>query len=113
MLSLIVKGNLSKDTFESTLHEALLFLKYASRGDALLPKQNVSEVHVTDEGNIIVFLVDRPFPIYLGKGNIRTKYYRLAKVLHKLYKRHLFAETTYIRMDYAVNKVLVGKTEST
>lgn len=107
------KENLPKEIIESALHEALLFLKYASHGDALLPKQNVSEVHVTDQGNIIAFLVDRPFPIFLGKGNISTKYCRLATVLHKLYKKELFAETTYIRMDYGVNKVLVGKAEST
>ncbi len=100
-------------TADNALINALQFLRYASRGDALLPKQNISEIHISENNELIVFLVDRPFPIYLGRGKIYTKYHRLAKVLHKLYKKELFAETTFIRMDYAVNKVLVGRKEFT
>jgi len=103
------KDGLAKST---ALAEALLFIRYASLGDSVLPKQNISEVHLDRDENLIVFLVNRPFPLYLGKGMIRTKYQRLARVLHKLYNKNDFAATAYIKMDYADNKVLVGKAEN-
>ena len=94
----------------SALYEALHFIRYANRGSSILPKQNISEIHLTQEGNAILYLVERPFPIYLGQGNTYTLYSRLAKVLYNLYKRKEFSETAYIRMDYMEDKVLVGLT---
>lgn len=92
------------------LEEAVQFIIYAGRGNAVLPKQSISEVHLTAENDIVLFLVSRPFPIFLGKGEMYTKYNRLARVLYWLYKKNEFTETAYIRMDYTKNKVLVGKT---
>lgn len=96
----------------SALGEALRLIQYAGRGNSILPKQNISEVHLTVDDDMILFLVNRPFPIYLGKGEIGTKYYRLAEVLYELYKRKEFSKTAYIRMDYMPNQVLVGKVGS-
>lgn len=92
------------------LAEALRFIHYAGRGSTMLPKQNISEIHLTEKGEAILFLVDRPFPIYLGSGETKTRYYRLARVLYRLYKRKEFSNIAYIRMDYMHNKVLVGMT---
>ena len=97
-----------KEVKGTSLADALDFLKYAGRGSTILPLQNVSEIHLQGEEELTLFLVDRPFAIHLGRGNIRTKYYRLAKVLYRLYKRKEFDNTAYIRMDYTPNKVLVG-----
>ncbi len=94
------------------LQDALSFLRLAAKGESILPKQNISEIHLTEDGEIILFLVSRPFPIYLGRGNISRKYYRLAKVLYWLYKKKEFDETAYIRMHYMEDKVLIGKAES-
>lgn len=90
------------------LGEALLFIRYASRGSSILPAQNISELNVKDPQNIVLFLANRPFPVKLGTGKMGTKYYRLSKVLYWLYKKHEFANTAYIDMDYMKNRVLVG-----
>jgi len=92
------------------LREALLFLRYAGKGNAILPLQNISEIRITPAGEQIVYLLDRPFPIYLGKGTVGTKYYRLVNILKDLYKNGEFANTAYIRMDYVENKALIGRT---
>ena len=97
-----------KGTQKGALKRALKFIRYTSRGSTILPKQSISEIHLTEQGDAILFLVDSPFPIYLGLGDTYTKYRRLAKVLHSLYKRKQFTDTAYIRMDYMQNKVLVG-----
>ncbi|MGV1098075.1 cell division protein FtsQ/DivIB [Thiovibrio sp. JS02] len=93
---------------DSLLGEALQFIKYAGQGSSILPKQNISELHLVGDRELVLFLVDRPFPIHLGRGGMNTKYYWLAKVLYRLYKSKEFAQTAYIKMDYARNKVLVG-----
>jgi cell division septal protein FtsQ len=92
----------------SPLGEALRFIRYAGHGSSILPSQNISELNLKNKDDIILFLVNRPFPIHLGKGKIRTKYYRLAKVLYRLYKKKEFSQIAYIHMSYAPNKVLVG-----
>jgi hypothetical protein len=88
--------------------EALSFLRLAARGNAILPVQAVSEVHVDPIVGLIVYLVDRPFPIYLGEDRIRIKYYRLVKILERLYRKKKIDEIKEIRMDYTENKVLVA-----
>ncbi len=87
---------------------ALRFLQLAARGNAILPVQAVSEVHVDPELGLIVYLVDRPFPIYMGENRIRTKYYRLVKILERLYRKKQIEGIKEIRMDYTENKVLVA-----
>ena len=94
----------------SALDEALEFIRYAGRGNSVLPKQNVSEINLGADNDMVLFLTNRPFPIHLGRGEVWTKYHRLTKVLYWLYKKNEFSETTYIQMDYLPNKVLVGKT---
>lgn len=97
---------------DSRLGEALQFIKYAGQGSSILPKQNVSELHVDGDENVILYLVDRPFPIHLGSGNVGAKYSRLTKVLYKLYKSKEFNKTAYVKMDYGLNQVLVGFDET-
>ncbi len=85
-------------------------LKVANRNNPILPEQNISEIHITENGELIIYLLDRPFPIYFGDdGKISTRYYRLVKVLKDLYKTGEFSAVSYIRLDYQKDTILVGK----
>jgi cell division protein FtsQ len=88
-------------------------LKLANKNNPILPQQNISEIHLTQRGELILYLLDRPFPIYLGaEGKISTRYYRLVKVLRDLYKTREFSEVSYIRLDYQKDTILVGKVDA-
>jgi len=65
------------------LADALLMIKYASRDNPNLPAQNISEINISDN-SMVMFLMDRPFPIRLGQGDVWRKYERLVKVLYWL-----------------------------
>lgn len=92
------------------VRDALSFLDYAGRGNPILPKQSISEIHLTEDDEMILYLLDRAFPIHLGKGtDIRTKYRRLSHVLKELYNNSEFSTTAFIRMNYMKDKVLVSK----
>jgi len=92
------------------LLDVLDLLKLANRNNPILPEQSISEVHIGDKGDLILYLLDRPFPIYLGSdGKISTRYYRLVKVLRDLYRTREFSEIAYIRLDYQKDTILVGK----
>lgn len=93
------------------VQEALLFFK-RSEGNSFLPKQNISEIHFDKDKGAILYLIDKTFPIYLGKEKIETKHSRLALVLKKLYRENEFQTTKYIRMNYIKDKVLVGSANS-
>jgi len=90
---------------------ALYFLKLTAKGNQILPIQAVSEINVDPELGLIVYLVDHPFPIYMGKDDIRLRFGRLVRVLAKLYKDDEVKGVAEIRMDYGDNKILVARVE--
>lgn len=87
---------------EVRLKEALDFIAYAEKGAVALPKQNISEIHLTPEGNMVLFMADHAFPIYLGQGDMKKKYYRLSTVLSWLYRRQKYDITAFIDANYMV-----------
>ena len=95
----------------SVAESALVLLKLAAKGNAILPIQSISEVHVDSQQGLVVYLVDQPFPIYFGTEKIYTKYYRLVKILERLYRKKQIEGIASIRMDYMENKVLVARAE--
>lgn len=92
--------------------EAFRFLRLAARGNPIVPLQTISEVNVSTGKGLIVYLVDSPFPIYLGYSNMRTRYYQLVKLLERLYRKEKIKEIKEIRMDYYQDRILVAKVES-
>ncbi len=89
------------------------FLRLASRNNPNLPAQNVSEINIDQDGGLILYLVEQPFPIIFGKGEVRRKFTQLREVLEELYRKKrgkaMIENVAYIRMDYQENKVLVAK----
>ena len=94
-----VKGSLAES--------ACALLQLAAKGNAILPIQAVSEVHVDEKRGVILYLVDRPFPVYFGADRLQTKFFRLVKVLEQLYAKKQVDAVKEIRMDYLDDKVLV------
>ncbi len=98
------------------ISEVLVLLKLVRQNNPNLPLQNLSEIHIDRDAGMTIYLVDYPFPIYFGSGQIRTKYSRLKRVLDVLYKETeqgmTIADVAYIRMDYLENKVLVAHSGS-
>jgi cell division protein FtsQ len=96
---------------EKALAEALLFLRKVHGNDPHLPAQSVSELHFTKAGEMVVYHVDYPFPIFFGNGNTKQKYSRLIQVLRALFKKEkgkeLLSQIKYIQMDYMNDKVIV------
>jgi hypothetical protein len=91
----------------AALHDALVLVNQAGRGNSYLPCQNISEIHVTEQGELVLYLLDQVFPIYLGRDGMKVKYWRLVKILKGLYKSREIFRTEHIRMDYLQDKALV------
>jgi cell division protein FtsQ len=101
---------------EAALAEALVFLKNVNGNNPYLPAHSVSEIHLNRGGELVVYLVEYPFPIFFGASNTSNKYSRLVQVLKALYKkqngRGTISQIEYIQMDYLDDKVLVAQSES-
>jgi cell division protein FtsQ len=101
---------------EKVLAEILTFLRKVQGNDPHLPAHSVSELHATKSGELVVYLVEYPFPIFFGNGNTKVKYSRLIQVLRTLYKKQngkeLLSQIEYIQMDYLNDKVLVVESGS-
>jgi hypothetical protein len=96
----------------AALHDALTLMQQAGRGNSVLPCQNISEIHVTEDNELILYLLDEAFPIYLGQDAMKRKYWRLVKILKGLYKSGEISRIDHIRMDYMQDKALVSRVES-
>lgn len=99
---------------KKALAQALVLLKKISRKKNVhLPPQSVSEVHLTPEGEMVVYLVEHPFPIFFGRSYTYDKYVRLVRVLKSIYKKDQgegsISEIEYIQMDYLPDQVLVAE----
>ncbi len=101
---------------EKALAEVLMFLQKVRGNDPHLPAHSVSELHVAKSGEMVVYLVEYPFPIFFGSGNTKQKYSRLIQVFRALYKKQnskeLLSQIKYIQMDYLNDKVLVVESGS-
>lgn len=101
---------------EKALAEVLVFLKKVNGNNPYLPAQSVSEIHIDRDGEMVVYLVEYPFPIFFGTSNTSQKYSRLVQVLKTLYKtekgKGSISQIEYIQMDYLQDKVLVAQSES-
>jgi hypothetical protein len=93
---------------DSLAGKGLEFLKLAAKNNQVLPLQAISEVQISNEKGLIVYMVDYPFPIYLGHEKIRERYYLLVRVLAQLYRKDKVREVKEIRMDYAEDKIMVA-----
>lgn len=91
------------------LHQALRLLLLAARGNPIVPAQAISEIHVSRERGLVLYLVDQPFPIYFGRQGIRGKYSRLVRILERLYRRDKVGGIGKIDMDYMEDRVLVAR----
>jgi len=102
-----------KEEQKKMLASANLFLRLAERNNPNLPAQNISEIHFAKNGELTLYLVEHPFPIYFGKDEIKRKYSQLRRVLAVLYRKRRggakIEEVAYIQMDYQKNKVLVAQ----
>lgn len=98
---------------KKALSEALVFLDNIGGDNPYLPAQSVSEIHLNQNGEMVVYLVESPFPIFFGNDNTSTKYARLVQVLKALYKQQKgkdsISQIEYIQMDYLNDKVLVAQ----
>jgi len=91
--------------------DVLEFLHVAARGNPILPLQSISEIHMNREKGIIVYLVEHPFPIYVGYGNVEKRYYQLVKLLERFYRKKRIEGIEEIRMDYHEGRILVARSE--
>lgn len=87
---------------------ALQLLHFAARGNALLPLQSVSEVRISAERGLVLYLADHPFPIYFGDEHLQSNFDKLLQVLRQLYDSGEINQVSALEMAYGdnLNKML-------
>ena len=102
--------------YQLGLDKVLRFLKKVSVNNPNLPLHAVSEIHVDEYGELILYLVDTSFPIYFGKRNVEDAYIYLVRVLGDIYRKRSngtsIANIGYIQLDYMKDQVLVAESGS-
>ncbi len=102
----------SKGLYYKVAADVRVFLRHLYRNNPQLPVQALSEIHITKEGELVLYLVEYPFPIFFGSGHIHSKYIRLVEVLKPLYKKRRggsreIEEIAAIQLEYLQDKILV------
>lgn len=109
-------SNVDEEDKNQLYNDAVAFIQLIASNNPNLPAQSVSEINLDAKEGIIVRLVDSPFPIYFGRGEVEKKYRQLRDVLAVLYKDKKdtvdIDKVSYIRMEYYNNKVLVAQASS-
>lgn len=103
---------------KTALNEVMIFLKTIgrNRNHPYLPAQSISEIHLNEQGQMVVYLTEYPFPIFFGDGDTKKKYSKLIHVLKALYVKQKGKESIsnieYIQMDYLNNQVRIAESGS-
>lgn len=110
----VVTGKNTVPEEEEVLYQdAVALLRLIGRNNPNLPAQLVSEINFDPSEGLIVRLVEYPFPIFFGRGEVKKKYRQLRKVLAVLYKKRRNSvdinHVSFIRLEYYNNKVLVAQ----
>lgn len=107
------KNTMAEEEGEMLYKDAVAFLHLIGQNDPNLPAQLVSEINFDPSEGLIVRLVNYPFPIFFGRGEVKKKYRQLRKVLAVLYKKRRnnvdINHVSFIRMEYYDDKVLVAQ----
>ena len=102
-----------KQEKDAVFTEIMVLLKKAAKNNPNLPAQSVSEISVSPQGELTLYMVDYPFPIFFGKGRPTEKFSHLLRVLEKLYKNRdgavEISQVAFIRLEYENDQVLVIK----
>lgn len=102
-----------KQERDGVFTEIMVLLKKAAKNNPNLPAQSISEISVNPKGELIMYLVDYPFPIFFGKGRPTEKFNNLLRVLETLYRNHNgsveMSQVAFIRLEYENDQVLVIK----
>lgn len=107
------KNTIPEEEGELLYEDAVAFLHLIGQNNPNLPAQLVSEINFDPSEGLIVRLVNYPFPIFFGRGEVKKKYRQLRKVLAVLYKKRGNSvdinHVSFIRMEYYDDKVLVAQ----
>ncbi len=107
---------LDSDHYDESVEQVLLFLKKVARNNPVLPIHSVSEIHVDEKGQLVVYLVDHAFPIYVGGSSIDKAYKYLVRILEDVYRKRSrgteISKIGYIQLDYMKDQVLVAENSS-
>ena len=67
-------NSVTSENIPEPLQDVYALLKLANRNNPILPEQNISEIHLAENGELVLYLLDKPFPIYMGSdGKISTR----------------------------------------
>ncbi len=109
-------SELKSDQYEHSLEQVLRFLEKIAKNNPVLPIHSISEIHVDRKGQLVVYLVDHTFPIYIGESDIDKAYKYLVRVLEDVYRKRSsgtpISEIGYIQLDYMEDRVLISEDNS-
>lgn len=108
-------SNVAEGHVEKSLKDIVTFLKRLGTNNPNFPMHSLSEIHVAEDGNLTLYLVDHSFPIYVGDTEINNAYKWLVKILADIYARPRgieLAKIDYIQLDYMKDRVLVAENGS-
>ncbi|MDH3349107.1 MAG: FtsQ-type POTRA domain-containing protein [Desulfobulbaceae bacterium] len=92
------------------LKRALQFLK-ESKISSILSIQSISEINITSDQEIIVYLINQPVAIHLGHEKMSRCFKRLCTVLYDLEQKREMNKIRSITMDYLDRQILVSMNE--
>lgn len=101
---------------DNAIHEAVTFLLQVEKNEnnPVLPRHLISELHARPNGELVCFLTEPLFPIFLKKGNMKAKYGYLTTVLTDLHKSGKkndgkdMKKTSYILMNDKGTEIYIG-----
>lgn len=91
---------------ETYLKRVASFLNVLHRGDTPLSAQELSEIHMGEDGTLMVYFNELPFKVFFGKGDFVRKIDALKHIIEHLQAAHRLYQARSIDLDYDLRAVV-------
>ncbi len=88
------------------IKEALRLIRLASRGVRTLGVKNISQIHIEDDGHLVVYTSDRGIPFRLNESNLDSQFAKAERVLYHLYNSGRYDQIAMVDMDYGPDRAI-------
>jgi cell division septal protein FtsQ len=78
----------------------------ASKGMRTLGSNNISRIHLEDDGGLLVYTADSGIPVRFGTEDLAGQFARAEKILFQLYRSGMYDKIAMVELDYGPGRSL-------
>jgi cell division protein FtsQ len=92
--------DIEQGRLQGPAQRALDLIAMARKGMRTLGSNNISRIHLEDDGGLLVYTADGGIPVRFGAKDLAGQFARVEKILFQLYRSGMYDKIAMVDLDY-------------